>query len=324
MGAETCHSCGDPLDLDDRFCRNCGAPNPSAPHRVSTGIMGTPSLDELLEGGFESGKTYLVAGGAGTGKTIFGLQFLLRGIVAGEPGIYVPLQEEPERLVQDVRRLGWNLEKGISENKLLILPFRHSFMDKNDPNETIKSIVEELEKKSKKISARRLVIDPIEALFTEPRRKEYICYMMSLIEDKIPTTNIITSQLSTSLISLDGCKSEEIPAAGIIVMGYSGVDNQLVRSLFIQKMAWVDCRIGIYRFEIMKNRGIVLREPLQVVKKVQVKAESNGNYQKATEDDIRLGLLKQCPNCGSMNNPKYKFCTKCGYDLFRHELPPPP
>jgi len=166
MGAETCQSCGNSFNFDDRFCRNCGAPNPSAPHRVSTGIAGSPSLDELLEGGFESGKTYLVAGGAGTGKTIFGLQFLLRGIVAGEPGIYVPLQEEPERLVQDVRRFGWNLEKGITENKLLILPFRQSFLDKNDPNETIKSIVEELEKKSRKISARRLVIDPI-GLFSQ-------------------------------------------------------------------------------------------------------------------------------------------------------------
>jgi len=151
--------------------------------------------------------------------------------------------------------------------------------------------------------------------------------MMSLIEDKIPTTNIITSQLSTSLISLDGCKSEEIPAAGIIVMGYSEIDNQLVRSLFIQKMAWVDCQIGIYRFEIMRNRGIVLQGPLQVVIKEPERriVSSNGKYRKATEEDyIRLGLLKQCPKCGSMINPKDKFCIKCGYDLFSHELPPPP
>jgi circadian clock protein KaiC len=133
---------------------------------VATGVSGNPeNLDDLLQGGFESGKTYLVAGGAGTGKTLFGLQFLLQGIKNGEPGIYIPLHERPERLIQDAKRFGWKLDQHVRESKLLVLP-RHSFATKTDPNDAINSFIDELQKRSRQVNARRLVIDPIEALFT--------------------------------------------------------------------------------------------------------------------------------------------------------------
>ena len=68
------------------------------PDRVSTGIAG---LDPLIGGGFLYGKVYLVSGESGTGKTIFGLQYLYDGLIRAENGIYVSGDEKPNHLIID-------------------------------------------------------------------------------------------------------------------------------------------------------------------------------------------------------------------------------
>ena len=60
--------------------------------RIPTGI---PELDMLIEGGLRAGKTYLVVGEPGTGKTVFGLQFLVNGLMEKEKGLYVAIDEKP-------------------------------------------------------------------------------------------------------------------------------------------------------------------------------------------------------------------------------------
>ena len=71
--------------------------------RVPTGIHG---LDEIIEGGFIEGSVILVSGGPGAGKSIFGLQFIYRGAVDGEPGIYITFEEDEESLKLIAKRLG--------------------------------------------------------------------------------------------------------------------------------------------------------------------------------------------------------------------------
>ena len=63
--------------------------------RVATGIAG---LDALIEGGFPKGRSILVTGEPGTGKTIFALQFLAEGLARGEKGIYVAASKRHVRL----------------------------------------------------------------------------------------------------------------------------------------------------------------------------------------------------------------------------------
>ena len=86
--------------------------------RISTGV---PELDHLIEGGLRAGKTYLVVGEPGTGKTVFGLQFLVSGLMEKEKGLYVTIDEKPADVIEQAASLGWDLTPFIESREFLIL-----------------------------------------------------------------------------------------------------------------------------------------------------------------------------------------------------------
>jgi len=83
------------------------AASASASPRVSTGV---PELDTILGGGFTGNRSYLLEGTPGSGKTTIALQFLLEGVRAGEPGLYITLSETAAELREVGRSHGWTLE----------------------------------------------------------------------------------------------------------------------------------------------------------------------------------------------------------------------
>src|SRR5215467_519958 len=86
--------------------------------RVSTGVAG---LDSILEGGFLSGRSYLVTGDAGTGKTTICIQFLMAGLKQGERAVYVTVDERPGEILQAAGSLDWDLQTHVQEKTLVIL-----------------------------------------------------------------------------------------------------------------------------------------------------------------------------------------------------------
>ena len=96
--------------------------------RVATGITG---LDALIEGGLPKGRSILVTGEPGTGKTIFALQFLVEGLKRGEKGIYVTADESPMDVLEQVQEEPAQGERpqvhrhGEEER----LPARHQHLD---------------------------------------------------------------------------------------------------------------------------------------------------------------------------------------------------
>src|SRR5450830_846071 len=91
------------------------APHTGAPERAATGIDG---LDMILGGGVTTHRLYLVEGTPGTGKTTFGLQFLLAGAARGESGLYITLSETASELKAVAASHGWSLE-GLSLFELI-------------------------------------------------------------------------------------------------------------------------------------------------------------------------------------------------------------
>lgn len=86
--------------------------------RVKTGI---PGFDELIEGGIPKGFNLLLVGQPGTGKTIFGLQYLVNGAMNGENGIYVSLDSPNELVKSQARQFGWDVDALEKAGKISFL-----------------------------------------------------------------------------------------------------------------------------------------------------------------------------------------------------------
>src|SRR5213595_1317365 len=86
--------------------------------KAPSGIEG---VDEVLSGGLPKGRPTLVCGSAGCGKTLFGLEFLVRGATEfGEPGVFVAFEESAKELTENVRSLGFDLDKLARQKKILV------------------------------------------------------------------------------------------------------------------------------------------------------------------------------------------------------------
>ena len=75
--------------------------------KIATHISG---FDTIMYGGLPRGRTTVVIGGPGTGKTVLGMEFLYRGALAGEAGIFISFEEEASALKTNFKTLGWDLE----------------------------------------------------------------------------------------------------------------------------------------------------------------------------------------------------------------------
>ena len=86
--------------------------------KASTGIQG---LDEITGGGLPRGRPTLVSGGAGSGKTLFGLEFLVRGATQySEPGVFMSFEESIPDLTKNVASLGFDLDRLVADKKLFV------------------------------------------------------------------------------------------------------------------------------------------------------------------------------------------------------------
>src|SRR5207302_9997855 len=84
--------------------------------KALTGIQG---LDEITGGGLPSGRPTLLSGGAGSGKTLFGLEFLVRGATQyAEPGVFMSFEETLPDLTKNAASLGFDLNRLVAEKKL--------------------------------------------------------------------------------------------------------------------------------------------------------------------------------------------------------------
>lgn len=241
---------------------------PSPLDIVPTGIEG---FDDIIGGGFIKGRTYLVAGETGTGKTLFSLNYLVYGATIGEPGIYLLVDEDYEDFVKGALSFGWDLEALIKKNLLSILTLLPDFAEKmrDKPIETIvKSLVYNLKGEAMRIGAKRLVIDPVAPLVMGEKdltwTRSYVRNLVISIEKELGTTSIITSEIPTGSNALSRFGVEEFLAAGVFVLGIERIKGEFIRTLHIRKMRWRPVKPALYQFSIELGRGIVVNGKIKI------------------------------------------------------------
>ncbi|PIN86561.1 hypothetical protein COV19_04220 [Candidatus Woesearchaeota archaeon CG10_big_fil_rev_8_21_14_0_10_44_13] len=161
--------------------------------RVQTYI---PGFDGLVQGGLKEKSINLLLGGAGTGKTIFAIQFLVNGIINNnETGIYITFEEKKEKLFSDMIGMGWDLARYEKEGKFI-------FMEYN-PEQVKKMLIEgggTVESMISKSNVKRMVIDSITSFALlykdELTRKEAALSLFDLINSWGCTAILTAQQIS--------------------------------------------------------------------------------------------------------------------------------
>ncbi|HEV8083186.1 MAG TPA: circadian clock protein KaiC [Chitinophagaceae bacterium] len=131
--------------------------------KCPTGIKG---FDEITEGGLPKNRTTLVSGNAGSGKTLFGIDFLIKGATDyNEPGILMSFEETEDELYKNVASLNMDLAALVSRKKILL---EHVILERKDIQETdfnLEGIFVRLEEAIDSIGAKRVVLDSLESIF---------------------------------------------------------------------------------------------------------------------------------------------------------------
>lgn len=129
---------------------------------------GIPGFDEITRGGLPKGRPTLVCGAAGAGKTLFAMEFLVRGATLyNEPGVFISFEESTDELATNVASLGFDLKQLIAEKKLVL---DYVFIERSEIEETgdydLEGLFLRLEHAINSIGAKRIVLDTLEALFS--------------------------------------------------------------------------------------------------------------------------------------------------------------
>jgi len=203
--------------------------------KAATHISG---LDEITGGGLPLGRTTLVTGTAGCGKTLFGMEFLVRGAIQqDEPGVFVSFEESTDDLDQNVRSLGFDLTDLVARNLLVL---EHVYTERSEIEETgdfdLEGLFIRLGYAIDSIGAKRVVLDTIEVLFAglpnpmilraELRR------LFRWLADK-GVTSIVTAERGDGLLTRHGL--EEYVSDCVILLDHRVVEQMTTRRLRIVK-----------------------------------------------------------------------------------------
>ena len=133
--------------------------------KAPTSIQG---VDEITGGGLPKGRSTLVCGGAGCGKTLFGMEFLVRGATLhNEPGVFISFEETEQELTANVASLGFDVAQLVRRKRLYI---EHIPLERDDMEASVeydlKALFVRVHQAIESIGAKRVVLDTIEGLFS--------------------------------------------------------------------------------------------------------------------------------------------------------------
>jgi circadian clock protein KaiC len=142
---------------------------PSPSNSLQKALTGIQGLDEITGGGLPNGRPTLVSGGPGSGKTMFGLEFLVRGATLyNEPGVFMSFEETIPDLTVNAASLGFDLTRLVADKKLFL---DHVYISRVEIAETgeydLDGLFIRIADAVRRVGARRVVLDTIEALFGE-------------------------------------------------------------------------------------------------------------------------------------------------------------
>lgn len=210
---------------------------------LNTGI---PGLDALLQGGLPRSVAVAVAGSSGTGKTVLGLQYLVKGAqVYGDKGIFLSLEEPPSQLLANACHFNWDLY-GLKKQGLVKLIYKPA--SDMEIDETIIWLGEQI----KTFGASRLVIDSIYGFLSRLDNAAVLHEKFYYLVNYLNRLNCTTLMISPGWDVADGGKFEAIHSIvqGSIILKSNLLQKRRIRQVEVYKMRGVDHIMGNHLLEI--------------------------------------------------------------------------
>jgi circadian clock protein KaiC len=223
-----------------------------------------PGFDHISKGGLPEGRTTLVAGTAGSAKTVFAIQFLIAGIQQkNENGVFVTFEESPDDIRRNMTSFKWDIEKYEKEGKFL-------FVDASpQPTEShivvgqydFGALLARVENAIKKINARRISIDSVSAIFSQFSQSEIVRRELFRLTSALKTmhiTSILTAERTKEYGDIARFGVEEFVSDNVIVIRNILEDEKRRRTIEILKFRGTTHQKGEYPFTIQPDQGIVV------------------------------------------------------------------
>ncbi len=221
--------------------------------------LGSAALDNMLGGGLLRGSASLISGAAGVGKTTLGLQFLIAGVKACQPGLMVSFEEFPASLIRDGQQLGWDLKALEQEGLLRIMftspeVFLGSLKTENSPlHETLRLFAPE-----------RIVIDSAAHFQRMTNEALELRQIYSILVNAMKREGM-TSLLLDEAVNVFQVQSGRMAALPflvdtVILLQYVEVESTMQRAIAVMKMRGSRHEKEIRRYEIEKD-GLKVGEP---------------------------------------------------------------
>jgi circadian clock protein KaiC len=215
--------------------------------KASTGV---PELDAMLEGGLPRGSATMVAGGAGTGKTLLGLHLITAGVAQGEPGVIVTFQENPRQLREIARSFGWDLAEMERQGLLVHLYSSPVEIQPDIHAAHVREIVQ-------RIGAKRVILDSLKdieiATPDKVRFKDYIYALVNMFKLQGVTTlltNEIPEMFGPFQLSEYGVS---FVVDNVILLRYVELAGRMGRAINIMKVRGSQHSKEIRYFEITSD-----------------------------------------------------------------------
>ena len=225
--------------------------------KIRTMIEG---FDDISHGGLPIGRTTLVSGTSGTGKTLFAVQFLYHGIrYFNEPGVFVTFEESPQDIVKNACSFGWDLQELINEGKLFILdaspdPDGQEVVGSFD----LSALIERIQYGIRKYKAKRVSIDSVTAVFQQYDaasvvRREIFRLVARL--KQVGATTVMTTERMQEYGPIARFGVEEFVSDNVVILRNVLEGERRRRTLEILKLRGTTHMKGEYPFT-MTNDGI--------------------------------------------------------------------
>ena len=227
--------------------------------RVPTGIVG---FDDLIEKGFPRGSLVLIAGNAGSGKTIFSSQYVYNGLARqNEYGVYASLAEDRSAFYRNMRRMGMDFEKYEREGAFRFMDFITT------REEGVRTILQTIIDQVDELKARRLVIDPFSALMQALSSKIDVRILLHTLIGKTARQKGVTTLLVSEKpldFETKSMEAEEFVSDGVVLLNATPEGGVLRRTLQVIKLRGTKIKSEQHSFEIDENGIRLYTSPVAI------------------------------------------------------------